>query len=120
MDKFNPYILLIMRWLQNSDLVSKEELKRNRSAAYAAYYAAVDASASAADYAAAAYASAMANNAAYYAARAYQAAYYTKKTKYYLTQTNKYLSRYFELTNKDRKAYENRAKHLNVLGVNNG
>ena len=33
MDKFNPYILLIMRWLQNPDLVTQKELKANSAAA---------------------------------------------------------------------------------------
>ena len=33
--EFNPYILLVIQWLQNNDLVSKEELEDNSKAAYA-------------------------------------------------------------------------------------
>ncbi len=111
MDKFNPYILLVMRWLQNSDLVSEEELKRNRSAAYAAYNAAFYASSHAAYHAA--YNASSASSAAYRAVGA------DDDAKHWLIEIKERLNKYFELTKEDREAYENRAKHLNVLGVNN-
>ncbi len=38
---------------------------------------------------------------------------------YWLTRTKESLDKYFELTKENRGAYEQRAKHLNVLGVNN-
>jgi len=107
MSEFNKHILLVMRWLQNSDLVSEEELKDNYDDAYDAYdatYDATDATASAAD---------TARYAARYAAKSY-------KFKYWLHKTKQHLNKYFEMTKEDRGAYENRAKHLNVLGVSNG
>jgi len=133
MNEFNEHVLLVMRWLQNNDLVSVKELvvsyniaasiAANKTAditdndsrveayaavstadiANAAYYAAVDA---AADYAAA-----MANNAAYYTA--------VDDDEYWVTETEKSLNEYFEITKKDRTAYEKQASYLNVLGANN-
>ncbi len=99
MNKFNEHILLVMRWLQNNDSVSKKELLISYD----------DARAVMADRATAVYDAA--HDAVYDAAAA---------VKHWLTQTNKYLSRYFELTKEDRQAYENRAKHLNILGANCG
>ena len=115
MDKFNEHILLAMRWLQNNDSVSEKELEANYRAAEATYYAAADATDARASYATDARAS-YAAAAAYYGAR-YAAAY--DATKYYMNNTKKHLNKYFELTKEDRKAYENRAKYLNVLGVSN-
>jgi len=106
MDKFNPYILLVIRWLQNPDLVSEEELKDNYDDAYDAY----DAYAAAAE--AAADAAASACNAAYFADA-------TANVEYWLNKTKEYLNRYFKLTNENRETYKNRAKYLNILGVKN-
>ena len=129
MDKFNPYILLVIRWLQNSDLVSKKELKANANAACAAYRTAAAAEA-AVDAAYAAYRTAAAVDAAvdvaYAAYEAAYTAYYTSAytadtnaTRHWLAETNSYLSTYFEITKEDRTTYEKQAKYLNVLGVNN-
>ena len=104
MNKFNSYILLVMRWLQNPDLVSEEELKRNRSAAFDSYAA----------FSAAADAAYFASSAAYHAASVS-----TDIAKYQLSVTKERLYKYFKLTKENRKAYENRAKHLNVLGAKN-
>jgi len=107
MNKFNPHILLVMRWLQDNDLVSVKELEANANAiddADAAYVA------NAAIY----YAVSSASAAAYTAADAdaYIVAYAANDTKYWL-------DRYFEITKENRQVYENRAKHLNILGVKN-
>jgi len=118
MSELNEHILLVMRWLHNNDLVSEEELRANSTAAY---YAALNAASAAADaaYAAASAASvaasaaAMANNAAYFASNA------DDDAKHWLSVTKERLNKYFELTEEDRKAYEKRAAHLNVLGVKN-
>jgi len=108
MNKFNEHILLVMRWLQNPDLVSQEELKRNHSAAYYAKYAHT---------AAAYYAS---DNPVNAASAAYNASAVSNDiAKYWLSVTKERLDKYFELTKEDRKAYENRAKHLNILGAKN-
>jgi len=147
MNKLNPHILLVMRWLQNNDLVSQRELGANDVAANAAYataltayndakatyastraadvaydvaYAAYDAAIAIASKASAAVATA---SAAYDAAEAaaYDAdvVYYSKHAKHCLTETNKRLNRYFKTTKEDREAYEQRAKYLNILGVSN-
>ena len=127
MNKFNEHILLIMRWIQNSDSVSEEELEAsynialytaNRAADtatraayagnYSAYYAA---DTSYAAYAAAKYAYYSACNAAYYAS--------SHVAKNWLSKTEEYLNEYFKLTNEDRKAYEERAKYLNIVGAKN-
>ena len=126
MNKLNPHILLVMRWLQNNDLVSQRELGANDVAANAAYATALTAY----NDAKATYASTRAADVAYDVAyAAYDAAeaatydadvvYYTKNAKYCLTETNKRLNRYFKTTKEDREAYEQRAKYLNILGVSN-
>ena len=131
MNKFNEHILLVMRWLQNNDSVSEEELKANSTAAYAAYvthnapYAAPYAAAEANDVAAnAAYAASYAGDDAYVATRATRTSYNASNAdddaKHWLSKTKKYLDEYFETTKKDRKAYEERAKYLNILGAKNG
>jgi len=95
MDKFNPCILLVMRWLQNPDLVSVKELEANAyEAAYTAVEAAVDAAYISAKYA--------------HAAVAYDDYAHASESK-------KYLNEYFETTKEDRTAYENRVKYLNIL-----
>jgi len=114
MAKFNKHILLVLRWLQNSNSVSEEKLRLNYRAAckaHAAYHAATAAKAAAY----AAYLTA-ANADAYAAATAYNAA----DAEIWLDRTKERLDKYFELTNEDRQAYEQRAKHLSVLGVSNG
>ncbi len=102
MREFNPYILLVMRWLQNNDSVSEKELEANFHLAYAASIAADTAA-----YAAAATAAAI------------DAVGDADDAKYWLIETKEFLDKYFELTKEDRQAYENRAKYLNVLGANN-
>ena len=113
MSELNEHVLLVMRWLQNSDLVSLGELKANyRSSSdvyYDAYAAAYKAAYDAYDAAAAAAARA-----------AYNASNADDDAKHWLSVTKKYLDEYFETTKKDREAYENRAKHLNILGAKNG
>lgn len=47
--ELNPYILLVVKWLNDKSSVSKEELKKNAAAAYAAYATAYAAYATAAD-----------------------------------------------------------------------
>jgi len=130
MDKFNEHILLVMRWLQNPDLVSQEELRANYDASYAAYRAA-SAAASASAAANAAYNAYMATcaeavyAASYNAARyaAYNAASAAHTTTYaaecWLSVTEERLDKYFELTKEDRKAYERQVRHLSILGGKN-
>jgi len=115
MNELNPYILLVIRWLYNSDSVSKEQLQGNAKAAYAAAHNA--------DYSAA---YAVAHNADYSAAyavahAAFSAAYYAASihAKHWLRKTKKHLNKYFELTKEDRQEYEQRIKYLSVLGANN-
>ncbi len=98
MSKFNEQILLVMRWLQNPDSVTKKELDSNYHAAWDAYaaYRAASAEAASADYDAAAIA---AGN--------------------WIDETKHSLEAYFKLTKEDRKAYEERVSYLNVLGANN-
>ena len=104
MNKFNEHILLVMRWLHNNDLVSEEELKANSTAAYAAYKtAAYD---DAYDDAIASAAVAAADVASYAAER-------------WLLRTKECLDRYFNRTKQNKKAYEEQAKYLNVLGAKN-
>ena len=100
MNKFNPHILLVMRWLQNPDLVSKEELKTNFDLAFN-----VASSSSFQDLPA--YAAYAAANAASYAAERW------------LLRTKECLDRYFNRTKQNKKAYEEQAKYLNVLGAKN-
>ena len=100
MSKFNPHILLIMRWLQNGNLVSKKELRASYRTAYAA-----------ASYAArAAYDAYIAASSADYA---------DDDAKYWLIEVKESLDKYFKLTNEDRKAYEEQARYLNILGAKN-
>jgi len=118
MNKFNSYILLVMRWLQDNDLVSLEELRANHSAAYADVAEAAEA-ATAASHAYTIKAATSANNAAYFAARAAYADD-SAVAKNWLSKTENYLNEYFNLAKEDRGAYEERARHLNILGINNG
>ncbi len=111
--KFNEHILLVMRWLQNKDSVSQAELYSNYNAAIEIYRAA-NANAKAAAKAAAYVAATAAKAAAYVAATAAKAA------EYWINETKESLNAYFKLVKEDRKAYEERAKYLNVLGANNG
>jgi len=118
MTEFNEQILLVLRWLQNKDSVSEEELRLSYTVAYtAADTVAYTAADTAADDAAAC-ASADAYAAARYAA--YAAAWDAASgAEIWLNKAKKRLNEYFRLTKKDRGAYEERAKYLNVLGVNN-
>ena len=103
MNKLNPHILLVMRWLQNPASISVKELEDNfdsatnvyKSASATAYYAVYDAAAAA-------------------ASRACFAATYATRG-YYFKRTKEHLNKYFELTKEDRTAYENRVKYLNIL-----
>jgi len=118
MSEFNPHIFLVLRWLLTPDSVSKVELKNNyRSAEYAA--AAVGANVYTA-----AYVLASADAAIYayiYVNRASaDSSFYARSTATtWLSRTKEYIDKYFELTKEDREAYEQRAMHLNILGVNN-
>ena len=119
MDKFNEHILLVMRWLQNNDLVSKKELFNSYRVAanpitrdvafyagnYAAYYAADSI-----------------GQAAYFAYATADAAFSFNSSarSSWLTETKKHLNKYFEMTKEDRGAYEKQAEYLNVLGAKNG
>jgi len=128
--KFNEHILLVLRWLQNKNTVSKVELKNNSDSAIEIYHAAADAAAEAAHFAR--YAAAAARADAKAAARADAAATYAAAgaataaaiaaasgAEIWLNKTKKRLNAYFKLTKEDRQAYEERAKYLNVLGANN-
>ncbi len=127
MTELNPHILLVMQWLQNPVLVSKEKLAANNRAAKAVYVAAARADAKAAakaNYAASAHANAAesaytAANAAYTCARyAISPDFITNDTQW-RNKITEVLNEYFELTKENRETYEERAKHLNVLGANN-
>ncbi len=141
MTELNPHILLVMQWLQNPVLVSKEKLAANNRAAKAVYVAA-DAAydvahfahfaryAAAADYAAeSAYTAARAANAAESAYTAANAAYtcaryaispdFITNDTQWRNKITEALNEYFELTKENRETHEERAKHLNVLGANN-
>ena len=84
----NKHILLVMKWLDNPESVSQEELKANRkSAAYAAYYTA---------------------DAAYRAAHnAYWAAYYTADADavWDATDAQHWVDIYFERTGENKADY---------------
>ncbi len=116
MSEFNEHILLVLRWLQNKNTVSKVELKNNSDSAREVYRTAADAKAAARADAAATYAAYVAAAAA---RAAYVAAYTTKASTYRLSKTKEHLNAYFKLTKEDRDTYEERAKYLNVLGANN-
>ncbi len=107
MAKFNKHILLVLRWLQNKNSVSADELRRNYHAAYDTEVAAYP------------YAAGTAARAAAAACAAYVAAYTTKASTYRLSKIKEHLNAYFKLTKEDREAYEEQAKYLNVLGANN-
>jgi len=128
MDKFNEHILLVMQWLQNPTLISKEQLKSNCEAAVNASDAAFDAVADAANAASAlevAHAAYTAADYADYADYAYGHATSAAiasaaiSAKHWLSVTKERLNKYFELTEENREAYENKAKHLNILGAKN-
>jgi len=100
----NKHILLVMKWLNDKDSVSQEELARNKSEADAACWAATDAAydAAYAAWAAAAYADAYATNAAYEAAYAdaadWAAAYWAADAAYWVDV-------YFDRTGESRNEY---------------
>ena len=101
MPTFNEQILLVLRWLQNKNTVSADELRDNYRAAEATY--------------AAAEANDVAANAAY--ATALTAYHAVDDAKHWLIETKERLDEYFELTKEDREAYEKQAKYLNVLSL---
>jgi len=140
MDKFNEHILLVMRWLQNPGSKNEKELLSDyrvadkvKAEAYRAVRAAAD------NVTAVRTANPHTITDAYYAAQedldiaslvftvvtnffdANAAAYHNPTdTEYSVNKTEEYLDEYFKTTNEDRKAYENRARHLNILGAKNG
>jgi len=113
MSEFNGHILVVLRWLQNKDSVTKKELEINYHSAAAASAGAALGTTVADAYAAAVAAVAVADAIAAVAGAASNAA------EYWIDETKHSLEAYFELTEEDRKAYEERAKYLNILGVNN-
>ena len=102
MDKFNEHILLVMRWLHNNDLVSEEELKRNRSAAFEALYTYTSTDNAAA-----------LNVALNVASNVNSIA--TKDYFNHVNTANKHLDEYFKLSKEDKKVYEDRVKYLNTI-----
>jgi len=124
MSKFNEHILVVLRWLQNPDLVTKKELDSNYNAADAYYArAAADAAAAcavadAAAACAAVCAAANAGDASYAATAAHSTS--NSNSEYWLIVAKRRLDKYFELSGEDKGAYEERAKYLNILGVSNG
>jgi hypothetical protein len=90
----NKHILLVMKYLDDKNSVSKQELKESANAANAAYAVADAAAAVAAD--AAANAAAYAANAAANAANAAYAAY---------AVAEKWINRYFDHTKEDKQTY---------------
>jgi len=81
----NKHILLVMKWLNDKDSVSQEELEKSKGEAYAAF---------------AAYAA--------YAAFAAYAAYAAAAADYdydYVSQAVYWVNRYFEETGEDRNEY---------------
>ncbi len=127
--KFNEHILLVLRWLQNKNTVSKVELKNNSDSAREVYRTAADAAAAydVAHFAHfARYAARAADADAKAAARAanaarevYHAALDVADAEIWLNETKEHLNEYFKLTKEDRGTYEERASYLNVLGASN-
>ena len=117
MSELNPHILLVMRWIQNSDSVNRKELETS-------YNIAADAANGAADtatrdaYAAVTEAvdTARITTKVTFSAPVDYADYNTRR---WLAETKKHLNKYFEITKENREAYENKAKQLNVLGAKN-
>jgi hypothetical protein len=91
----NEHILLVMKWLNDAESVSREELESNYESAYYAYQSAyyVDAYESAYY----AYYGADADWAAYRAA--YRAAYYAS------ADTTYWVNEYFKVTGEDKQIY---------------
>lgn len=93
----NKHILLVVKWMQDTESVTKQELTDNSDEAYAVYDVAIYDDP--ADYNAyAAYAAAEAAEAAHTAA--YAAIY-----KYAVANTEKYLSKYFEQSGETEQDY---------------
>jgi len=95
-----------MRWLHNSNLVSVAELRANYMAANAATKSTEVK---------------LANYYAHYAAlyAAHHTAAHTRQAANSLKLIEKNLSNYFYETQENRKAYEEKAKQLNILGATN-
>ena len=120
MSKFNPHILLVMRWLQNGNLVSKEELRASYRNAVNAYHNLADKLQAENNYKALsdppAVTAVATADVTIYANHAAEAAV----AKHWLAKTKNRLNRYFELTKEDKEAYEEQARYLNLLGAKNG
>jgi hypothetical protein len=103
MKELNPHILLVIKWLNDKDSVTQEELKYNRDAAYAV---ATDADASTAVYAAyaAAYAVAASTASTAYAASTASTAYAIAYADA-ATATERWVRRYFESTSENKQGY---------------
>ena len=118
MSELNPHILLVMRWIQNSDSVNRKELETS-------YNIAADAANGAADtatrdaYAAVTEAvdTARITTKVTFSAPVDYASYAARR---WLAETKRHLNRYFELTKENRKLYEKQVKYLNILGAKNG
>ena len=127
MSKFNEHVLLVMRWLQNNNSVNRKELETSYIIAADAVYAATK-DAATKDASDTAIKTAHAASSAYRTAKnaaltAYNDAYNadaTANVEYWLSETEKSLNEYFEITKEDRKAYERQVKHLSILGAKNG
>jgi len=78
----NKHILLVMKWLNNKDSVSQEELKKNRREAWT-HYASAD----------------------YDFTGGYHAAYYAVSWAYSAANVSYWVNRYFEITGEDRNEY---------------
>ena len=133
MKTLNPYILLVIKWLNDEDSVTEKELDAADADAYAAAYAAdayayayaADADAYAYAYAADAdaYAAAYAADAAYayayaYAADAYAYAYaadaYAAAYAADAAAAEHHINRYFELTGENKQDYIDAIKPVTV------
>jgi len=102
MSEFNEDILLAIRWLQNPNLIDEKILKRksqvtNLTTAISSLRATTE----------------------IYLVNAAIAQVIDSFSEDHIKTANTYLQQYFKLTKEDRRAYEQRAKHLNVLGANN-
>jgi len=102
MDKFNPHILLAMRYLHNPNSVSKKELKHNYNAAFEALYTYTSTDNAAA-----------LNVALNVASNVNSIA--TKDYFNHVNTANKHLDEYFKLSKEDKKVYEDRVKYLNTI-----
>ena len=109
MDKFNPHILLAMRYLHNPNSVSNEKLKHNYNAAFEALYTYTGTDNAAAlnvAFSVASNVNSIAKSVSYTA---------TKDYFNHVNTANKHLDEYFKLSKEDKKVYEDRVKYLNTI-----